>query len=153
MRKVIGLSIAIALGLTTIAALPAGAANGPKQDHVTGSAKFAPDFHIWVNAHSGSNGEDAHGRLGLSAAAGSLVADVVCLDVAGTNAAIGAIVTESDYPGFPVGTEVVRYVQDNGPGASAPPDLSSLVIADAQTCSAAAGALAEVKGNLTLYDA
>ena len=48
-------------------------------------------------------------------------ADVTCLAVAGNDAWIGAVVTQTHDPAaWPVGTEGVIHVQDNGQGANAP---------------------------------
>jgi len=54
--------------------------------------------------------------------------DVTCLNVYGGNRAkIGGIVTESTDPTIAVGTYGWFQTLDNGEGANAPPDWSSLV--------------------------
>jgi hypothetical protein len=53
--------------------------------------------------------------------------DVTCMNVYGNRAKIGGIVKESSDPTEPPGTYAWFQVFDNGEGANAPPDQSSLV--------------------------
>ena len=63
-------------------------------------------------------------------------AEVTCLAVNANNAWIGAVVTETHDPVlWPVGTQGVIRVQDNGEGANEPPDaLGYWVLVPANTC-------------------
>ena len=136
------------------------AAAGAAKDHATGSAQALNNdgslrAHIWVSAHSDGDGQDPHGRVALEEplVGGRLTADVVCLDIDGAVAAIGAVVTKSDHPFWPVGAEIVQYVRDNGP-ASAETDRSATTSGDADTCNAAfapSGVLVQ-RGNYDVRD-
>ncbi len=53
--------------------------------------------------------------------------DVTCMNVYGNRAKIGGVVTQSTDSTVPVGTFAWFQVFDNGEGANAPPDQSSLV--------------------------
>lgn len=64
-------------------------------------------------------------------------ADVLCLSVAGNDAWLGVIVTQTHDPvAWPVGTEGVIRVRDNGEGANDPPDALGFWVTgvSASTC-------------------
>lgn len=65
-------------------------------------------------------------------------ADVTCLAVSGSDAWLGLIVTQTHDPvAFPVGTQGVMHVRDNGEGANAPNDeLGYWVLTNASVCAA-----------------
>ena len=117
------LVIGLAAGALVAAMLPGVASAGGPGDLVTGSATFAgDDSHVTVHAKSAADGSNARGTysiyVGNHPAGGelSLVADVICLDVDGNTALIGATVTASSNTTLvDVGEGLLHYVEDNGP--------------------------------------
>jgi hypothetical protein len=125
-----------------VAVLPGVAAkDGPTTDHVTGSGLVrapGPESHIWVSAHSDSDGSDARGKVVFEnlVSGAKVTAQVVCLDVYGDWAAVGATVVESDVPPplFQVGSDIVQFFVDGGtPGPGS--DRTFTARMDAETCS------------------
>jgi hypothetical protein len=140
----------IMVGLLTaglvVAMLPGVAvAGGPPKDQVTGSALFRGywlGYHVWVSAHSDADGSVPRGRIALEQLAdgSKFTADVMCLDVDGNTAAIGAEIVTSDWDpsfGFDEGSYIVQYVVDLGsPGAGIDRSVTVSVGKNPPTCDA-----------------
>jgi hypothetical protein len=143
MRLMAGLTA----GVVAVVALPGAAlAAGPK-DMVSGAATFdVDDSRATVNARSDADGSDARGSYSIviddpdpvftSDPTLSFSADVVCLEVDGDEAVVGAVVTaSSDTVAIPVGTGLLHYVVDNGPPGGADASIT-VPFAPASDCAA-----------------
>jgi hypothetical protein len=134
----------LVVGALMAAMLPGVAtAGGPSKDHVTGTglSHAYPGSHVWVSAHSDGDGSSPRGKVVLENFLNgfTVTAEVVCLDVYGDWAAVGAIVVGSDWPEgglFQVGSDIIEYFVDDGP-ASVGSDRSATTRDDAEGCSAA----------------
>jgi hypothetical protein len=132
-RMMVGLTVGV---FAVVALQSAALAAGPK-DIVSGTATFEiDDSRATVNARSDADGSDARGSYSIviddpdpvstSDPTLSFSADVVCLEVDGAEAVVGAVVTaSSDTDAIPVGVGLLHYVIDNGPPGG--PDASVTV--------------------------
>jgi hypothetical protein len=131
----------------------AAPANSTDRDFVVGTSRNE-DATLALAAHSGPNGEDPGGQ-GVAIAPGTRTHfDVTCLDVVGTLAAVGVVVTRSTL--LPPGTESVIFVRDtSAPGGAG--DGHNVIGLPAQSCEGAAPVAATVPphehGNWVVSDA
>jgi hypothetical protein len=84
-------------------------ANSSSEDFVLG-ASHNVDATLTLSAQSGPNGENPEGSGIAVSPSTRMHFDVTCLDVAGSLAAVGVVVTRSDF--LPVGTEFIVFVRD-----------------------------------------
>jgi hypothetical protein len=136
-RRVTALLVAPALCLIA-AVSPAGAAQGPKRDQVTGTGQgvFAvpfPPFSFPSQAHVNAKGGPTHakgrvwGRFDTRPPVGYDVlikVSVRCVNAVGNRAIVGGIITQenSPLPGVEPGKAILRKVIDNGPPGHGTPD-------------------------------
>jgi hypothetical protein len=77
-----------------------------------------PGSQVWVSAHSEGDGSDPRGEVIVQNLLNGLTitAEVVCLDVKGNKAAVGATIVETNWPPsmFQVGSGIVEYFVDDG---------------------------------------
>jgi hypothetical protein len=109
-------------GALMAAMLPGSAlAEGPSKDHVTGAGLWGssgPGYIVRVSAHSDGDGSEPRGQVVLQnlMTGFKVTAEVVCLDVHGSKAAVGGIIVESSWPVpyYEVGKEITEYIVDAG---------------------------------------
>jgi hypothetical protein len=99
------------------------------QDRAYGGGQFiAPDGiprNFALDAHATSGGQPAYGDIEYGNSIHDQHEQVTCLNVAGNEATLGAIVTQADRANV-VGEWVMMVVTDNGTPAFGSPDESSL---------------------------
>ena len=86
----------------------------------SGNISFAPDDHYQFIALSDVGGGNARGHITeMNSATGQgFTADVACLNVSGSSARIGMVVTESTNPAYPPGAGKYIHVTTTGQGAN-----------------------------------
>jgi hypothetical protein len=128
------------------------AANSSSDDFVLG-VSHNQDATLTLSAQSGPNGEDPQGQ-GIAVAPNTRAHfEVTCLDVAANLAAVGVVVTRSNF--LPVGTELIVFVRDTTlPGGAS--DGHNVIALPAETCEGSAPLAATVpphdNGNWAVND-
>jgi hypothetical protein len=139
-----------------LAPIDAGAAAGSWLSQGSGIVAGTTEQWQWV-AHSDVGGDNVRGHFSAadSAAGTSFKADVTCLNVMGSTARIGILITESTNPARPVGQSTFITMSSFGTGD----DAVNRVGADANfptpltVCPAPSGALAAFDGPINIREA
>jgi hypothetical protein len=141
-RLILTLAVAAAVMAAVVGGTAAAPGNGqgPKEDLVAGTGQstfqsfFGPlAFFLHVDAHSGPAGEDPRGHFILRRSGGApslpqldIHGDITCLNVVGNTAGMNGVITKSETPSLPPGTQLYISIVDNGEGNKNPPDTFGL---------------------------
>lgn len=133
-RRVLVLSVlSVSLGLAALLSAPGAAGNNGVLASATGSGHISTLGGNRTFAFSGTDhGDTVHGRLEINFHPGEtspiphiiVNAPIDCLRVIGNVAIMSGVTSHTNFPAFENVRGIIA-VQDNGEGASAPPDLIS----------------------------
>jgi hypothetical protein len=133
MKKLVALSLLILVAAAlTFVMQPALAVTLDNNPSITGHGNLTIDgglqtasFHA-IQHHDGT----ITGSLVAKSRAQDirLFADIDCLRIVGNTADLSGYITQSDFPGLPVGYRVLFRGMDNGEGANAPDDMMSDIL-------------------------
>jgi hypothetical protein len=111
--------VSAVLAVACSAVLAAVASAGSPRDFVAGGGEQSvADQDFNVSAHATKNGTE--GQMTWRVGKDHVKADVTCLSVQGSQAAVGGIVTRSTRAANPVGSVLNFVMVDNGPHGSGP---------------------------------